>query len=1523
MKTDAKRPTGWRRALRIVRRIVYVVLAIAVVAVATTLIVIHTSWGRDQIRGVIESELRSSFPGGAKVGALEGSVLGDFTLRDVELDALDGKPAIKIKTIHANIALRKLLSKTAELETLQIRDLEVTLGGGPLTRPADPKKPGSQPSAWTVSLPEIVLTRGTIEVVGGKPLHIDDIDLAGGLELPGGQPLTASVMIRGTWRETKAPINLVTSVAVGDMARIPSLQISVGDVHLIGNDLAIDGQQPIGDIDVNATAAAIEALFPEVVLPAEARLAIGLTRAGKGTQVAIDGTVGESRVHGSIRGDIGARTAAGYIGASSLDIAPFVPSTIKLPEHLRGEVALAMTVSRDGAHGVVGVHGSTLDLPASDATILIDSTWHDATVTMLASSAGAARVAAVAHGTRAKGTKVIAVDRARVVAVGRDLGAASSDRLPLSGSALGVDVRLEKPGTLQPVVSLSFIGTARGAGIHYNDLQVAGADSTFRGTFDTKLLARGRASVTGASRKGLPLGRASADFEYLADGRIWTRVDAHPAMVTVGLVASAYITLPTETSDLTKIALTDHVISPPTGAPWIGRGGLVTIGKDSTAIRDFVTTNGPGKARVNATIAGTSIDATVDATQLPMVALDSTFKGTVSGKLAIKGRGGRWDGGGDFTGTAMSFTPDRPTLFDGTAHLALAGRSVKLDTHITSPNIGAVRLELDVDGPRDITDINAWRHLERTAMRDATITIDKVMLDELSPTGGLVDGKLVVGATTASGTVMVQNVVTPVGAVEGTVTFSPAGKDLQARWNALLSEVGEANVNVRLAFPRYPFDPLSWKQLGPGILQSMTATFDDLAIDPSKLEKLGVTAKYSARADAKLSVSAGATSATVDLDLRSIEGDLLARPIDAHVHAATDGSGTTADACVARTRDPRGDACAKHGLSSVSTAVRLLEVSDASVPVTFSTWINAKRALPAILATPITGKVVVPSQRAPDYLALIGRTDFDPKKGTIEGSVAIAGTLGKPTGKGKFSIQKLQVLTDIAGRAIPELTDMKVVAGWDGVGGTVDLTTNESNGGTLHASAGGQPEHWVAATGKLEAVTFDLSPLAAFLPGELRAASGMLAGTVTVNGFDLSTSRIEADLHLTKFSIPIHPIVGTLRDATMNVRMSDTGMKLDARGLLNSCRDPEKPRCTENVWLDMTAPTDLTKFDGNVFANKVSTIGEIEPIIDGTAKLDLRRTGRVVTGDIIIRNCARNDDKHCRNGYIQVPVSTGSDLLAFENPDDLYFIENPPKQTRFGEGRVPTKAWLDANIYLQSTRVEVVQFGAKASIIAKQPLHLLVGDEVGLDGKISIEYGNIDELNGRQYQIEPNDLVTFDGTIDPVIDLQIHHQFPEMKLTVIVQGRLSDPEFPHPIFAHDQKNVTYEQGDLLLFFAGADPSGAAGAQTKDAATGAGYSVASQLIAKKLKQYLPGKLKLPDVIKCEPGNSAGSGTSCTVGYRLLHDRAYITLKHRLTPLPSENGDEVNFQYYLSQEWFVEGAGGDANIVGADLLWHRRW
>src|SRR5579864_2436480 len=88
-----KRKPRWPRVVaRWIRRILAGVVGFAVVAVAGVVIALHTDWGREQLRKIAEAQLAKRFPGGAHIGALEGSVFGELVVRDLELDGRDGKP---------------------------------------------------------------------------------------------------------------------------------------------------------------------------------------------------------------------------------------------------------------------------------------------------------------------------------------------------------------------------------------------------------------------------------------------------------------------------------------------------------------------------------------------------------------------------------------------------------------------------------------------------------------------------------------------------------------------------------------------------------------------------------------------------------------------------------------------------------------------------------------------------------------------------------------------------------------------------------------------------------------------------------------------------------------------------------------------------------------------------------------------------------------------------------------------------------------------------------------------------------------------------------------------------------------------------------------------------------------------------------------------------------------------------------------------------------------------------------------
>ena len=111
----AARRSPIRRVLRVIKWVVLVFVALVAVGIGAVTIIVNTDWGRRQIKGIIVDNLEKSFPCGVKVGALEGNVLGDATVRDVVLTDCDRREAIKVAKIELNLELTALVEGALRL----------------------------------------------------------------------------------------------------------------------------------------------------------------------------------------------------------------------------------------------------------------------------------------------------------------------------------------------------------------------------------------------------------------------------------------------------------------------------------------------------------------------------------------------------------------------------------------------------------------------------------------------------------------------------------------------------------------------------------------------------------------------------------------------------------------------------------------------------------------------------------------------------------------------------------------------------------------------------------------------------------------------------------------------------------------------------------------------------------------------------------------------------------------------------------------------------------------------------------------------------------------------------------------------------------------------------------------------------------------------------------------------------------------------------------------------------------------
>jgi autotransporter translocation and assembly factor TamB len=196
-------------------------------------------------------------------------------------------------------------------------------------------------------------------------------------------------------------------------------------------------------------------------------------------------------------------------------------------------------------------------------------------------------------------------------------------------------------------------------------------------------------------------------------------------------------------------------------------------------------------------------------------------------------------------------------------------------------------------------------------------------------------------------------------------------------------------------------------------------------------------------------------------------------------------------------------------------------------------------------------------------------------------------------------------------------------------------------------------------------------------------------------------------------------------------------------------------------------------------------------------------------------------------------------------------------------------------------------------------------------GGVSADRGDLD-LFGRRYEVS-RAAVHFDGSLDPLLDVRITHQFPDVTTVTEVHGRVSKPEL---VMSSDPG--TYSQGQLLGFLLGGDPNG-------DPHTGgaseAMASAGSSFVANKIGGYVRDALPVNiDVLRYEAA-TASTGSAVVVGTWLTHS-LFLAYRHHLEPRGVENTAEGQIEYWLSRRAVVEGTVGD-QADGLDLLWRLRY
>ncbi|HEX5059824.1 MAG TPA: hypothetical protein VFV99_10720, partial [Kofleriaceae bacterium] len=655
-----------KKVWRWTKRIVLGTLAFVVLATGITLGALHTNWGRNRVRKIVEDQLQSTFPG-STIGKIDGSVLGDLIARDVTIMGRDKRPLVTIKKVTIEAALLPLASKTARVTKIDAEDVVVYAhdqGPPPPEKPPEPSTP-SEPSSWSVELPAIH-AHGRIEIETATGVErIDDLDTMVALSLRSGEPLKASVDTTARWRNQDLAVRAF--VEQGDSLTVQYALVTLGSARVLAANAHVDGTRIDANVFAFAPAALVKQLA-QVDLPGNAVVFAQLANTG---HLTVDATVGAATARVLAKADLETKAVHAIVTADVPDLAAVVPNRQGEPPIAgSGTVVATVVATPDHVDGIVTIAGEA-PRGTGNGLIAISATRERARVLVAATAESPP-----SRGDRQAPKQDLFAWRLRRLG-GSTLIERANDgwflregtlEAAATGDAGEVTASLSATGALSPTPSLAVQGTVDGRSVRYNDTAIASLHTRFAAT---EIPAR-------------PTGDVSIEVNGLRQGTL--------AVPVVTLAAHGTL----HEDGTIDVDLDRHRVRTADGQQWGGNSGHVRVTEQSIAATQLVTSSGKARITAQAQIGRTSdaLTAKLTARDIAVATLDPTLQGTLGADVDVSRRDGMWKGTATIDANQI-VVPNRPVL-DGKLAVKIDKRRVTAVATASNPAIGSATLDLDV-----------------------------------------------------------------------------------------------------------------------------------------------------------------------------------------------------------------------------------------------------------------------------------------------------------------------------------------------------------------------------------------------------------------------------------------------------------------------------------------------------------------------------------------------------------------------------------------------------------------------------------------------------------------------------------------------------------------------------------------------------------------------------------------------------------------------------------------------------------
>jgi hypothetical protein len=1493
-----------RKTFKWIGRVLLGVVGFVVVAVGVALIVLHTDWGREQIRKRVEASLDDTFVGGAKIGRIDGSAFTDLIVRDLVINGPDLKPAITVKTLRVHVALIPLLSHHVNINKLIADDVEVLLkreatGDLEIKHLLKPK-PKSE-SLWNLNFARIEIHRGHLMFDTGKEeIDLDNLQLDAHAQVPHVGPTALGAMLTGTWRQKGVLLSVAGVVQIGpDATAIPSVLVQLGKVQVAAAGVQIPKSSAdpyVGSVSIIAPADQVEALFPGVKLPADIAVAIQASGSGHATQLSFGGSLGGAPVRGFARADLTTKAASGFVIGDELDLGKL--SNDKITGIGGGLVAFDIVQGAKDklptAHAMITTWGEFQGTPRSEAVIALDTEGDRIRAIVGASSVHGFR-GAVGAEVRRNGN-ALTLDRGIVIASTRDAATATGGRAPIHGT---LSANLSASGALSPEPNLAIAGHVDGGHLRMNDISAASLHFRIDATnLPEHPVGSARVEVTDLIRQDVEITKLTLAAGNRPDGKLQVSLRSQPKHAPTRVDVDALVT----PGDTVVVDLQRHIVRAAGGELWTGTTGKLVVAPNRIELTHLVSTSADGKLALDGSYvrAGNrtgDLDARLEG-GLELSNVSTDYRGRIDSTVDVHRRAGKFSG--VIVTKARNLSSDESLVtLDIDGKVDARGGQLLADVKASSGRIGTAQFALDVAAPQDITKAAQWRRLGREAIRNADIKLHDIDLGALGDITdmqqrmrGKIDGEIKITQTTLGGLIQARGVHTPqmkdAGAIDAELRLAQNPKDddeIMATLNGAFDGLGRVQAEARFYTPERLFDPAAWNAQGMNAFHGGSVRTDQIAFEPGTLERFGIVTNLRGKVALQANLDKGMQSSSFTIDAHDLRGGPLAEPIAIHFDVETDNKSTRGMMFV-RTNDNK---------------ITLLHLRT-NTPVTMTEL----RADPkAMMDAELHGTIDIPQVPATALLHTIGTGQVT--GGVVDGHIDIGGTIGKPTAVATIFARNVTVPPGAGGKTVQVMKELRLDASWDGAAGKLAIKGIENNGGTLNVTADARLDSLKEATAKIQASKLDIAPLVAFMPGPAGGLGGQLDADLTVRGIDPTTADIAGTLAVREGRLPIAPEVGTLFHGDLKVNVVNHIVDLKMKGKLGS----------GDIELVANAPLDgYSPKSGNatLTLRQVKLIGTTEPVISAIVTADLARVEDQWKATISV-------DK----AVVKVPDEKGTKLAPAGAPNDLVY--GGQARTTYDPTQVSSTGETGAHGADVHRKMQDPHPGAVADIVIKNAyveskevrglvngkLQVQVGTELSVTGDISLERGDLD-LFDRRYNVE-RAMLHWDGSNDPLVDVRITYDFPDVTTVTEIHGRLSQPQLQLM-----SNPAIYSQAQLLGFLLGGEPGGDPrnAPSASDKVSGAGASFIANKIGGYVKNALPVSV---DVLRYEAA-SATSSAAVTVGTWITRTLFFAYRQH-LAARPDENTGEGEIEYWIRRRLVLETVIGDRGKDGADLLWRRRW